>query len=145
MSPSTMLALVLAACAMAVGATLPKIPFTAHTGGSLTNGLADVPAADRARIAHIHTQAQAEQYINASRAAHTINATNAAVTYTVNVTVGGVARDLLVDTGSSNTWIGARTPYNTSACDGFVFVAYGSGLVLGYEVCRPIAPSIYQL
>jgi hypothetical protein len=66
------------------------------------------------------------------------------VTYTVNVTVGGVARDLLVDTGSSNTWIGARTPYNTSACDGFVFVAYGSGLVLGYEVCLPLSAPPYR-
>jgi cathepsin E len=66
------------------------------------------------------------------------------VTYTVNVTVGGVARNLLVDTGSSNTWIGARTPYNTSACDGFVFVAYGSGLVLGYEVCRPVHSPLDQ-
>ncbi|KIY46744.1 acid protease [Fistulina hepatica ATCC 64428] len=66
-----------------------------------------------------------------------IDVTDAAVTYTMTVGVGSPATDytLLIDTGSSNTWIGADTSYtptSTSTATGDTFkVTYGSGRVVG--------------
>jgi hypothetical protein len=60
------------------------------------------------------------------------------VTYTVNVSVSDNAtRTLLVDTGSSNTWIGYLVdyPYRDACYDLDAFeVQYGSGYVYGIEV-----------
>jgi hypothetical protein len=67
------------------------------------------------------------------------------VTYTVNVSVSdGASRTLLVDTGSSNTWIGYQVGYpKIDECDEYDFfeVQYGSGLVYGTEVCQRSATS----
>lgn len=73
------------------------------------------------------------------RAVVSVDATNTAVTYTVEVGVGAPPTNytLLVDTGSSNTWIGASTPYvqtSTSQDTGnMVSVTYGSGMFSGEE------------
>ncbi|KIJ25549.1 hypothetical protein M422DRAFT_193362 [Sphaerobolus stellatus SS14] len=62
-----------------------------------------------------------------------VPATNAAVLYTANVEVGSPSTSytLIVDTGSSNTWIGASkqyTPTNSSkSTNETVAVSYGSG------------------
>ncbi|KAI0782864.1 aspartic peptidase A1 [Abortiporus biennis] len=68
-----------------------------------------------------------------------IPATNAAVDYTVQVGIGSppTTYTLLVDTGSSNTWIGAgkayvRTPTSIQTPD-TVSVSYGSGSFSGIE------------
>ncbi|CAL1710300.1 unnamed protein product [Somion occarium] len=72
-------------------------------------------------------------------AAFGIPATNQAVDYVVNVGVGNppTQYSLLVDTGSSNTWLGAGASYvitDTSIDTGdLVFVEYGSGLFIGEE------------
>jgi cathepsin E len=44
--------------------------------------------------------------------------------------------DLIIDTGSSNTWIGASKSYTPSLTEitGLFEVSYGSGMVIGYEV-----------
>lgn len=61
------------------------------------------------------------------------------MTYTANVGVGSPAKDytLLIDTGSSNTWIGARKAYvktSTSVDTGkTISVTYGSGSFSGTE------------
>ncbi|THH09752.1 hypothetical protein EW146_g8592 [Bondarzewia mesenterica] len=71
----------------------------------------------------------------------TIDVTDAGVTYTASVGVGSPATQytLLIDTGSSNTWIGAGAKYaktNTSKSTGKkVNVSYGSGSFSGTE-CR---------
>lgn len=68
-----------------------------------------------------------------------IDVTNAAVTYTTQVGVGDPATDytLLIDTGSSNTWVGAGQKYvktSTSESTGkSVSVSYGSGSFSGTE------------
>ncbi|KAG2350640.1 acid protease [Suillus weaverae] len=73
------------------------------------------------------------------RRAGSIPATNDAIGYTVAVGVGSPATTytLIVDTGSSNTWVGATTPYkmtSTSVNTGQpVMVDYGSGAFLGTE------------
>ncbi|KAG2343384.1 acid protease [Suillus weaverae] len=68
-----------------------------------------------------------------------IPVTNDAVTYIAAVGVGSPATtyNLIVDTGSSNTWVGANTPYamtSTSVNTGQpVAVSYGSGSFSGTE------------
>ncbi|KII86951.1 hypothetical protein PLICRDRAFT_113595 [Plicaturopsis crispa FD-325 SS-3] len=70
---------------------------------------------------------------------HPASASNAAVTYTTSVGIGSPATQytLLIDTGSSNTWIGANTAYTqttTSMNSGkAVSVTYGSGYFSGME------------
>lgn len=63
--------------------------------------------------------------------------TNEDVTYVAPVTIGGYTWDLIVDTGSSNTWCGAQTscePTSTgSDTGGSVSVSYGSGSFSGEE------------
>lgn len=68
-----------------------------------------------------------------------IDVTDAAVTYTMQVGVGSPPTDytLLIDTGSSNTWVGAQTKYtltstSTDTRNSFN-VSYGSGSVKGTE------------
>jgi len=70
---------------------------------------------------------------------HSIDATDSGVAYTINVGVGQPPQyfTLIVDTGSSNTWIGAGQPYHptsTSQATGEqVTVAYGSASFSGIE------------
>ncbi|KZT27469.1 acid protease [Neolentinus lepideus HHB14362 ss-1] len=68
-----------------------------------------------------------------------IDVTDAGVTYTASVGVGNPATEytLLIDTGSSNTWVGAGkkyTPTSTAHSTGkSVNVSYGSGSFSGTE------------
>ncbi|KAL7280027.1 hypothetical protein ACG7TL_006441 [Trametes sanguinea] len=68
-----------------------------------------------------------------------VDVTDAGVTYTASVGVGSPATQytLLIDTGSSNTWVGADKPYrqtSTSKSTGQkVSVSYGSGSFSGTE------------
>ncbi|KAG1820851.1 aspartic peptidase domain-containing protein [Suillus subaureus] len=85
-------------------------------------GIKNVAAADRARIQTLQ-----------ARGSSSVNATNAVTIYTADIGVGSPATyyTLLVDTGSSNTWIGANKAYqktSTSHDTGGIF-AY----VLGEE------------
>ncbi|KAJ7143506.1 acid protease [Mycena crocata] len=68
-----------------------------------------------------------------------VDVTDAAVTYTMSVGVGSPPTDytLLIDTGSSNTWIGADKPYKPTSTSTdtrkTVSVSYGSGSFTGTE------------
>lgn len=68
-----------------------------------------------------------------------VDVTDAAVTYTMSVGVGSPPTDytLLIDTGSSNTWIGADKAYNPTSTStdtrDTVSVSYGSGSFTGTE------------
>ncbi|KAG1822110.1 acid protease [Suillus variegatus] len=91
-------------------------------------GIKNIAAADRARI-------QARQAGGSS----SISVTNDVMLYTADIGVGNPATyyTVLVDTGSSNTWIGANKAYEKTATSqetGNTFcVAYGSGNVVGEE------------
>ncbi|KDQ58183.1 hypothetical protein JAAARDRAFT_155852 [Jaapia argillacea MUCL 33604] len=97
----------------------------------------NIVAADRARIEAI----KSKDYSGAphKRAAYSIAVTNTAVTYTAPIGVGSPATTytLLIDTGSSNTWVGASKAYvktSTSVDTGdAVAVTYGSGSFSGTE------------
>lgn len=71
--------------------------------------------------------------------AASIPATNTAVTYVATVGVGSPATQytLLIDTGSSNTWVGAGKKYvktkTGKSTSGKVQVSYGSGTFSGTE------------
>ncbi|EIW53178.1 aspartic peptidase A1 [Trametes versicolor FP-101664 SS1] len=65
-----------------------------------------------------------------------------AVSYVVEVLVGSTPYSLLVDTGSSNTWVGAGKPFVPSASTrptgDIVSVTYGSGSFTGFEVIENV-------
>ncbi|KAG8221342.1 acid protease [Butyriboletus roseoflavus] len=91
---------------------------------------------DRARAQALR---QLPHFSERSISRRSVSATNAAVFYTAEVGVGTppTYHTLLIDTGSSNTWIGASSQYvptNSSVnTGGTVFVAYGSGAFYGEE------------
>ncbi|KAJ7078663.1 acid protease [Mycena epipterygia] len=108
------------------------------------------PAAFKARHkAHHHRRhhpaapgagaAEGDPEVSAAAGAGSIDVTDAAVTYTISVGVGSPPTDytLLIDTGSSNTWIGADKPYNPTSTStdtrNTVSVSYGSGSFTGTE------------
>jgi hypothetical protein len=99
-------------------------------------GYPNIADADRARASELKKRG-----FNARRENGNIPVTNAVVTYTANVGIGSPATQytLLVDTGSSNTWVGANKKYHetsTSRCPLIpqpVSVTYGSGSFKGYE------------
>ncbi|GJE98860.1 A1 family peptidase [Phanerochaete sordida] len=85
----------------------------------------------------------------AEAAASTVGvpATNLATIYTAQLNVGNPARpfNLIIDTGSSNTWVGAdeenpfRPSGTTKQTGELVEVTYGSGFVLGTVVDDQVA------
>ncbi|KAF7298759.1 Acid protease [Mycena indigotica] len=132
-------------------------PFSARVASS---GAQDILAKDRARAQKLlaglspHGPAAFHKAKDRHRHGHggggaatgassdgsdSVDVTDAAVTYTISVGVGSPATDytLLIDTGSSNTWIGAGkkyTPTSTSTdTRKAVNVSYGSGSFSGTE------------
>ncbi|KAI5119245.1 hypothetical protein M0805_008796 [Coniferiporia weirii] len=106
------------------------LPFTLRlniTGNTL-------PQIDRARAANFKAKNS-----KLNRRQSSFSVTNEAVTYVANVGVGSPATSysLLIDTGSSNTWVGADKAYvktSTSVSTGKrVSVTYGSGEFSGTE------------
>lgn len=100
-----------------------------------------LPEIDRARARHLfsHGQQRAGNHTSFDRRALSFSVTNTAVGYTTNVGIGNpaTAYTLLIDTGSSNTWVGAGKAYKrtkTSISTGQpVSASYGSGSFSGTE------------
>ncbi|KZT08195.1 acid protease [Laetiporus sulphureus 93-53] len=116
-----------------------SIPFTRKFNAT---GGATLKQMDRARIAHFKAGCGSGTACDIKTAASTlfdVDATNGAVQYTASVGVGDPATDytLIIDTGSSNTWVGAGQSYvvtSTSEDTGeSVSVTYGSGYFEGEE------------
>ncbi|KAI5119244.1 hypothetical protein M0805_008795 [Coniferiporia weirii] len=113
-------------------ATLPFSLKINATGSTL-------PQIDRARAAHLITKGNSLAGRSLDRRTASFDVTNAAVTYLADVGVGSPATtySLLIDTGSSNTWVGADKTYvktSTSKSTGkSVSVSYGSGSFSGTE------------
>ncbi|OBZ76476.1 Polyporopepsin [Grifola frondosa] len=98
------------------------------------------PPPDRqARAKALKLRAQANLGKFQHRAIFDVPATNQAVQYVANVGVGTppTQYSLLIDTGSSNTWVGAGQAFvetNSTVNTGqLVEVVYGSGFVIGEE------------
>ncbi|KIM81111.1 hypothetical protein PILCRDRAFT_821935 [Piloderma croceum F 1598] len=101
-------------------------------------GFQNIADADRARAQALISSARVKGGQN-KRAVSSILVTNTAVTYTANVGVGTPPTEytLLIDTGSSNTWVGSRKSYvkTSSSTDTgqAISVSYGSGNFSGEE------------
>ncbi|KIM89433.1 hypothetical protein PILCRDRAFT_95260 [Piloderma croceum F 1598] len=148
-----------------------SVPFTTRL---TQNGARDILARDRARakklLSGLHPHGPAAFHEARKRRHHarhrgvlqtqpasgggsdaasdgSIDVTDAGVTYTLSVGVGSPATQytLLIDTGSSNTWVGAATafvPTSTSKNTGEkVTVSYGSGSFSGTEYTDTVSLS----
>ncbi|EKM61628.1 uncharacterized protein PHACADRAFT_135435 [Phanerochaete carnosa HHB-10118-sp] len=130
----------LVALALAVSATpavrdTPTItlPIAKHFN---TTGTLNLLARDQARAKWLKSRASGESL---AERAGSLPVTNAEVSYLAAVGVGSPATtyNLIVDTGSSNTWVGAGTEYVSTSTSkktgGSVSVSYGSGSFSGTE------------
>ncbi|KAG1837236.1 acid protease [Suillus subalutaceus] len=108
------------------------LTFTARMNARANN--ANIVDADRARA-----QAMQHPTISKRASSSSFSIASSGTVYTAQVGVGSPATQytLLIDTGSSNTWVGAKTPYkqtSTSVATGnSVSVEYGSGSFSGEE------------
>ncbi|KII85701.1 hypothetical protein PLICRDRAFT_701179 [Plicaturopsis crispa FD-325 SS-3] len=137
---ASLIALALAAAqtqAVAIRDSPVTLPFTKHIN---VTGTAGIVKADQARIAALRQFGKDKAAGRLTKdAVVSIPVTNQAVTYVANVGVGSPATtySLLIDTGSSNTWVGATKAYvrtSTSAqTSNRVAVTYGSGSFSGTE------------
>ncbi|KAI0760883.1 family A1 protease [Trametes elegans] len=112
-------------------------------------GTAKVVDLDRARAKALQTHSTRNVAPNIFQqgAAASAPATNQAVDYVTTVKIGSSSKEftLLIDTGSSNTWVGSRPlqnpflPSGTTRLTGdIVSVQYGSGFVTGLEMADSI-------
>lgn len=121
------------------------IPFATHLR-ALKGGGKELLAHDRARArkflagkSHHIPSVTALSTTVSSGADSSIDVTDSGVTYTMQVGVGNPATQytLLIDTGSSNTWIGAGLPYKPTSSShstgNTINVSYGSGSMSGKE------------
>ncbi|TFK51248.1 aspartic proteinase [Heliocybe sulcata] len=133
----SLLVLAISTSATPIVVDTPKISLGFATKFNHTGGAVKIVEADRARIAHLKSLAHSNS--TEKRASYSFSITNAAVTYTTSVGVGSPATNynLLIDTGSSNTWLGADQSYrrtSTGSSTGrSVSVSYGSGSFSGTE------------
>ncbi|GJE89585.1 aspartic peptidase A1 [Phanerochaete sordida] len=120
--------------------SLIRLPFAKRVYKA---GLLSLHARDQVRVHHLKALAKAKSTGQPSTHAATtvvsVNATNSVVDYVLDVGVGTppTTYSLLVDTGSSNTWVGAgqrfvRTSSSVETKDR-VSVTYGSGEFSGTE------------
>lgn len=140
-SPSSLLTTLLLALSIAATPIVqvrepnPSISLPFARRLNATGRISDI---DRARAAQLKSLGKGPDSEKAKRAA-SFSVTNTAVTYVASVGVGSPATSysLLIDTGSSNTWLGAGKSYvktSTSKSTGKrVSVSYGSGEFSGTE------------
>ncbi|KLO16772.1 family A1 protease [Schizopora paradoxa] len=151
-SASLLVPVFLAVSSFAAPVPQVKVSLPVSVRFNLTDG--KLPDIDRARAARLFEIGRAKEHqvsgavdgalddvFNAKRAAtaSSLAVTNDAVSYVANVGVGNPATQysLLIDTGSSNTWVGAGKKYvqtSSSTNTGHsVVVNYGSGSFSGTE------------
>ncbi|KAK2465535.1 hypothetical protein APHAL10511_002427 [Amanita phalloides] len=129
------LALGIAANATVVTRTPTKLALSRHFNMTGTHNIVQL---DQARARHLNNRVT-EKQVAASFAIVNGPIANEGTFYTASVGIGNppTQYELLVDSGSSNTWIGARTPYNPTSTStqtpNNVTVSYGSGSFSGRE------------
>ncbi|EKM61625.1 uncharacterized protein PHACADRAFT_204793 [Phanerochaete carnosa HHB-10118-sp] len=127
------LALAISATAVVRHTPTITLPITKHFN---TTGTLNLLVQDQARAKWLKSRAKGEHL---AQREESLPITNVAVSYTAAISVGNPATTytLIVDTGSSNTWVGAGTKYvatSTSMNTGeSVSVTYGSGSFSGTE------------
>ncbi|KAF7985434.1 hypothetical protein HWV62_5163 [Athelia sp. TMB] len=97
--------------------------FTHPVTKTSANNITATVAKDQARLSKFNSEGTSSA-----------TAINKLDNYVANVKVGSQTFSLVVDTGSSNTWVGAGTKYNGGISTGkSVSVGYGSGKFSGTE------------
>ncbi|KIL59267.1 hypothetical protein M378DRAFT_1015803 [Amanita muscaria Koide BX008] len=137
MFSKTLLSTLLLALAVAANPVAPREPYTKlQLSRQLnTTGVYNVLQHDQARAAHLVAKASGKQ----TRAVYNDPITNVMFYYICNIGIGipPTFYNVIVDTGSSNTWVGAGKPYvktNSSVPTADqVAVTYGSGSFSGKE------------
>ncbi|THH26973.1 hypothetical protein EUX98_g7218 [Antrodiella citrinella] len=135
--------LALAADASSVYRRVDTSPITLKTAKRVnTTGTVDVLARDQARAKFLKSGGKVSPFKNAGIVS-SIPATNQAVDYTVEIQIGNPPTTFIVDTGSSNTWVGADQSFvetsTTVQTSDEVGVVYGSGSMTGTEFNDKIA------
>lgn len=131
---TTSIAIVAAASAVSASPIQPRsaIPLTHVNNIKNVTSVKNMVQAGKARL-----QSMSADGSTFHTDANSGSITNTEVSYTAAMNIGGYTRNLIVDTGSSNTWCGAQ-----SACErtstgqstgGSVSVSYGSGSFSGTE------------
>ncbi|EKM61624.1 uncharacterized protein PHACADRAFT_112385 [Phanerochaete carnosa HHB-10118-sp] len=131
----TLVALALVVSATPVVRDTPTItlPIAKHFN---TTGTLKLLAQDQARAKWLKSRTKGEHLAEREGS---LPVTNTATSYTAEVGVGDPATtyNLIVDTGSSNTWVGAGSKYVATSTskntDNTVSVSYGSGSFSGEE------------
>ncbi|CCM03747.1 uncharacterized protein FIBRA_05893 [Fibroporia radiculosa] len=120
--------------------TVAAIPLEARNGRvtlplakrTSSTGVANVLARDQARAQFLKSRGSSDL-----KSRQDVTATNQAEDYVVTVTIGSTDYTLIVDTGSSNTWVGADKKFvkssGTTSTGNSVEVSYGSGEFEGTE------------
>ncbi|KAF4343966.1 aspartic ase precursor [Fusarium beomiforme] len=89
----------------------------------------------KSRVRSVNTKGSSRERIAAAAVSGAI--TNEDVTYVASIVIGGQTWDLIIDTGSSNTWCGAQEPCEPTSTGNdtgaSVAVKYGSGSFSGVE------------
>ncbi|KIK69780.1 hypothetical protein GYMLUDRAFT_34177 [Collybiopsis luxurians FD-317 M1] len=110
--------------------------------GLSPHGPGTVHEARRKRHHHHHHATSDAASGGGAASGDSIDVTDAAVTYMMDVNIGGQDFSLLIDTGSSNTWCGANTKFepnsSVSTDRQSVNVSYGSGSFSGIEYTGPV-------
>ncbi|KAH9945544.1 acid protease [Amylocystis lapponica] len=133
------LALAVSATPVVVGENTITLPLVKRVH---INGTLNLLQRDQARASHLKARALAK--LNGTplprpAAGTSVTAMDQSVDYIVNLGIGSPPTyyNLMVDTGSSNTWVGAGKPFiptSTSKDTGEgVYVSYGSGIFIGEE------------
>ncbi|KAI0703856.1 family A1 protease [Cerioporus squamosus] len=120
------------------------LPFARRVNAT---GAAKLLKIDQARAKALKSRAKLGPSLIKQSAISNVPASNQAVDYTTTISVGNPPQqfNLLIDTGSSNTWVGAQTLTNpflgtgtTKPTGNLVSVTYGSGFVIGQQVVDDI-------
>ncbi|KAJ7766314.1 putative aspartic protease [Mycena maculata] len=102
---------------------------------STVSNSTNIVARDAARLNHYFKKSAVSEFASTP-------VINEVFSYVAETTVGSQTFDLIVDTGSSNTWVGATTKFKsgsgTSTGDS-VSVSYGSGSFSGTEYTAAVA------
>jgi cathepsin E len=133
---TVLLALSVAANPVIVERSLVKLPLSRHI--NVTTSIQNILQHDQLRAKNLRAKGEARA-AGVERAVISSQADNQAVSYIASIGVGSPATqyNLIVDTGSSNTWVGAGTPYVKTSTSvqttNSVAVTYGSGSFSGTE------------
>ncbi|OSX58416.1 hypothetical protein POSPLADRAFT_1154005 [Postia placenta MAD-698-R-SB12] len=113
------------------------------------NRKAQLPQADRQRFQSLYGNAQGSTP-DQEAAVFNVPSTFQVVSYVATVGIGNPPTNysLLIDTGSSNTWVGANKTFESTSSTiptgGLFSVEYGSGFVAGFEV-EDVVTLAYEL